>query len=59
MKSRYFALDLGIGFFSFLAGNVLRASLSILFAFCKSDCYKKEICICICKFEADSCVLKA
>lgn len=60
MKSRYFALDTGMDFFfSFLAGNVLSAALSILFAFYKSDCYKKEICVCICKFEPGSCVLKA
>lgn len=57
MKSRYFALDLGMDFFfSFLAGNVLSTALSILFAFYKSDCYKKEICVCICKFEPGSCV---
>lgn len=46
-------------FFSFLAGSVLSAPLSIMFAFYKSDCYKKEICICICKFQPGSCVLKA
>lgn len=48
-----------IFFFSFLAGSVLSAPLSIMFAFYKSDCYKKEICICICKFQPGSCVLKA
>lgn len=36
MRSRYFALDLSMGYFSFFAGNVLSASLSILFAFYKS-----------------------
>ena len=42
MRSRYFALDLGKDYFSFVAGNVLSAALSILFAFYKSDCcYKK------------------
>lgn len=45
--------------FSFLAGNVLSASLSILFAFYKiCCCYKKKICICICKFEPGSCVFE-
>lgn len=45
MKSRYFVLDLGMGgfyvFFS-LAGNVLSAALSILFAFYKSDVIKRQ-----------------
>lgn len=46
MRSRYFALDLSVGYFSLLAGNVLSASLSILFAFYKvCCCYKREICI--------------
>lgn len=61
MKSRYFVLDLEMGgfyvFFS-LAGNVLSAALSILFAFYKSDVIKKAICICICRFERGGCVLK-
>lgn len=59
MRSRYFALDLSVGYFSFLAGNVLSASLSILFAFYKvCCCYKKKICICICKFEPGSWVFE-
>lgn len=45
MKSRYFVLDLGMGgvyvFFS-LAGNVLSAALSVLFAFYKSDVIKRQ-----------------
>lgn len=45
MKSRYFVLDFGMGgfyvFFS-LAGNVLSAALSILFAFYKSDVIKRQ-----------------
>lgn len=44
-------LDLRMDFFSFLAGSVLSAALSIMFAFYKSDCYK-EICICILQISA-------
>lgn len=40
MKSRYFVLDLGI--FFFLDGNVLSATLSISFAFYKSDVIKRQ-----------------
>lgn len=44
MKSRHFVLDLGMGgFYVFsLAGNVLSAALSTLFAFYKSDVIKRQ-----------------